>query len=685
MGGPSNYRRRKGPPSGVPVIFIPGNAVDFNEDLSALHAPTLRSQAEFLVKAIARVLKAYDHLSVDERPTKVTLLGHSMGGIVARLATTLAQPTMWQPSPVDVIITMSTPHLQPPAPLDHEMERVYGEINSVTYSDPAPLLVSICGGASDIQIVSDACALSDNLVGPDDGFAVFSTGIPGVWTGVEHQAMVWCDQVRFRVARTLLDMGESASRQGKLAAAQQWLLGRSGRRQALPTLYDTTRIDNVASSMSVLVKVTYPNERSLVDPPLAAQFCRAEESDDRSAASTHLALHFLSPRISAVVAYRLTVETEQCSDRMPTVRYSSSPGTPFYGPSHESRFFPLQDGSVTLHSHISGSPFQGYPYSTQGISIDVFQHPKCQIRSISLSVDPYASLAKATLRLRIAVFTWCIGWVATIMFFQLTQYASKGALPSFSDVVDDYRAAMCFGAAGVSAVALIIQHVGAALELPTDGLFLGLTRVTYLPLMLLAAMWSWASVALVHILQLILLSILGRVIQPPQKKSEPQVDKTPSRSAIGSRMALGLLVLGLIRFVIPYRLAFGILFLFQFTLTAYASAEGSSSRLHLLETVLLLMTLLLPINLPSLAVWGKNVWIHGQHPFPEDRAILPILPVLVMVVRQAAKWTAAFVAVVAFMFAPSRPYIVGSTANVAFIIASVLMVVNTSSAEEAQR
>ncbi|BEJ14767.1 hypothetical protein CspHIS471_0405340 [Cutaneotrichosporon sp. HIS471] len=507
---------------------------------------------------------------------------------------------MWEPSPVDVIITMSTPHLQPPAPLDHEMERVYGEINSVTYSDPAPLLVSICGGASDIQIVSDACALSDNLVGPDDGFAVFSTGIP--------------------------------------------------------------------------------------------------ESDDRSAASTHLALHFLAPTTSAVVAYRLTVETEQCSDRMPTVRYSSSPGTPFYGPSHESRFFPLQDGSVTLHSHISGSPFQGYPHSTQGINIDVYQHPKCQIRSISLSVDPYASLAKAMLRLRIAVFTWCIGWVTTIMFFQLTQYASKGALPSFSDVVDDYRAAMCFGAAGVSAVALIIQHVGAALELPTDGLFLGLTRVTYLPLMLLAAMWSWASVALVHIVQLILLSILGRVIQPAQEKSEPHAEKTPSRSAIGSRMALGLLVLGLISFVIPYRLAFGILFLFQFTLTAYASAEGSSSRLHLLETLLLLMTFLLPINLPSLAVWGKNVWIHGQHPFPEDRAILPILPVLVMVlvtsferqvdaptrVRQAAKWTTAFVAAVAFMFAPSRPYIVGSTANVAFILASVLMIVNTSSAEEAQ-
>lgn len=251
--------------------------VDFNEDFSALHAPTLRSQAQFLVKAISRVLKAYDDLPVDERPTKVTLLGHSMGGIVARLATTLAQPTMSQPFPVNVIITMSTPHLQPPALLDYEMERIYGEINSVTYSDPAPLLISICGGTSDIQIVSDACALSDDLVGPSDGFAVFSSGIPGVWTGVEHQAMVWCDQVRFRVARTLLDMGEATSRQGKLAAAHQWLLGRSGSKQALPTLDATTRIDDVAPNMSVLVKVTYPTERSLVDPPLSARFCRAED------------------------------------------------------------------------------------------------------------------------------------------------------------------------------------------------------------------------------------------------------------------------------------------------------------------------------------------------------------------------------------------------------------------------
>ncbi|TXT12243.1 uncharacterized protein COLE_02653 [Cutaneotrichosporon oleaginosum] len=296
-------------PSGHPVIFIPGNAgsykqarsigasvaaqfhkgrdttwtksvdlftVDFNEDLSALHAPTLRSQAQFLVKAIARVYRAYEHLPADERPAKVILLGHSMGGIVARLASTMAQPTMWQPSPVDVILTMSTPHLQPPAPLDPEMERIYAEINSVRYSDPSPLLISICGGTSDVQIVSDACALTNSLIGRDDGFAVFTTGIPGVWTGVEHQAMVWCDQVRYRVARTLLDMGEAASRQGKLSAAQRWLLGISETQPALPTLDTTTRVEVVASRMAILLKLTYPTEVSLVSPPVTAQFCEEE-------------------------------------------------------------------------------------------------------------------------------------------------------------------------------------------------------------------------------------------------------------------------------------------------------------------------------------------------------------------------------------------------------------------------
>lgn len=53
------------------------------------------------------------------------------------------------------------------------------------------------------------------------------------------------------------------------------------------------------------------------------------------------------------------------------------------------------------------------------------------------------------------------------------------------------------------------------------------------------------------------------------------MEKTPNRWAIGSRVALGLLLLGLIGIVVPHRLAFGILFVVQFSLTSHASTEGS--------------------------------------------------------------------------------------------------------------
>lgn len=207
-----------------------------------------------------------------------------MGGIVARLAVELSQSSL-----VDVIMTMSTPHLQPPAALDYEMERIYSEINAAHYQDPAPLLISICGGTSDVQIVSDACALSSDLVGPNDGFAVFSTGIPGAWTGVEHQAMVWCDQIRIRVARTLLDMSESVSRDSKLAVARKWLLGASEPAASEPKASEVTRLPVVTRNMSVLVKLGQINEDILVDPHLTALFCRTESDCSNQAFSIQAA------------------------------------------------------------------------------------------------------------------------------------------------------------------------------------------------------------------------------------------------------------------------------------------------------------------------------------------------------------------------------------------------------------
>lgn len=240
--------------------------VDFNEDFSAFHAQTLEEQGHFLASIIPHVLSAYRHTPPNQRPSRVMLLGHSMGGIVARLAASLVDNTT-----IDAIITMSTPHQSPPLPFESTMEDIYSTVNSASYRAPHPLLVSICGGVSDTQIVSDSCALSKELIEVDDGFAVFTTAIPGVWTGVEHQATVWCHQLRWRVARAMLDMSMETTRDAKLLAARKWLLG------GMPTHppIDALQVDVpvTASTMAILARIPTITEETLAAPPLKILHC----------------------------------------------------------------------------------------------------------------------------------------------------------------------------------------------------------------------------------------------------------------------------------------------------------------------------------------------------------------------------------------------------------------------------
>lgn len=136
------------------------------------------------------------------------MLGHSMGGIVGRAALDVVGDQ------VDSIVTLSTPHAYPPVTLDGAMDAIYDRLTSLTH----PPLVSICGGVSDTDIASDAC-----VVRGSNSLTVFTTAMNGAWSGVEHQAMVWCHQVRWRVAATLLAM--SAEPNDKVAVARRFLYG----------------------------------------------------------------------------------------------------------------------------------------------------------------------------------------------------------------------------------------------------------------------------------------------------------------------------------------------------------------------------------------------------------------------------------------------------------------------------
>ena len=267
---------------GVPVLFIPGNAgsyrqarslgsecaqyyyntvaqdptalkdgatsidfftIDFNEDFTAFHGQTLLDQAEYLNDAVAYILSLYHDPRRSQRdpslpdPSSVILIGHSMGGMVAR--TMLIMPN-YQPNSVNTIITMSTPHARPPVAFDGEIVRTYKQTNdywrnaySQKWANDNPLwhvtLISIAGGGLDTVVPSDYASLS-SLVPSTHGFTVFTSSIPNVWTGADHLAMVWCAQLVKPIVRSIFDTldvrrpGQTRPRAERMRVFERWLL-----------------------------------------------------------------------------------------------------------------------------------------------------------------------------------------------------------------------------------------------------------------------------------------------------------------------------------------------------------------------------------------------------------------------------------------------------------------------------
>ncbi|ORZ15194.1 PGAP1-like protein-domain-containing protein [Absidia repens] len=194
--------------------------VDFNEEFSALHGQSLLEQAEYINDAIDYILKLYPQARRQQQlhsdklpdPTSIILVGHSMGGIVARTTFTL---TNYQPGSIYTVITLSTPHLLPPAPFDWKISAIYDTIDSYWRHGYLPdldyrsslhevMLVSIAGGTLDNTICSDSTNVGD-LVPPTNGFTVFSTAIPHVWSAADHNEILACQPLDRILARALLD------------------------------------------------------------------------------------------------------------------------------------------------------------------------------------------------------------------------------------------------------------------------------------------------------------------------------------------------------------------------------------------------------------------------------------------------------------------------------------------------
>lgn len=134
-----------------PVLFIPGSfgaydqvrslastlshnkkqifqyfTVDFNQTMSGLHASIILSQAAFVNEGIHAIFKLYAEAEGVAMPKKIILIGHSIGGVVARTALMMSNHPRCV---VSTLVLLSAPTLAPPFPLDASLTALYTKIN----------------------------------------------------------------------------------------------------------------------------------------------------------------------------------------------------------------------------------------------------------------------------------------------------------------------------------------------------------------------------------------------------------------------------------------------------------------------------------------------------------------------------------------------------------------------------
>ncbi|CAL1282554.1 unnamed protein product [Larinioides sclopetarius] len=221
----------KGKLLGNPVLFIPGNAgshrqvrslgsvalrmghslhtntffnfftIDFNEEISALYGGTLKDQTEYVFACIKHIQSLY---SLEK---KIILIGHSMGGVIAKAVFSLPS---FNPADISLIITLAAPHKEPVVAADTAIVNFYAKIretwkyrNKKGFSDIP--VISIGGGQRDILVRSDLTSNNFQHQNVRD-IEVLTSSIPGVWVSTDHLAIVWCKQLVLTICRSLYDL-----------------------------------------------------------------------------------------------------------------------------------------------------------------------------------------------------------------------------------------------------------------------------------------------------------------------------------------------------------------------------------------------------------------------------------------------------------------------------------------------
>ena len=267
--------------SNEPIPYLDWFAVSFGEELSAFHGALLEDQIAFAARAIEHVASLYvvqrrtahGHLPTGEShserissvPLHVAILGHSMGGLVARGALLDARlgNRNRKPPLAFSLVTLASPHAYSPATTTKGAARRHARMNEAWRVGHAAArgdaslrhvaLASVAGGDRDRQVLASHASVV-GVVDARFGFEVDAGDVPTArGVSADHQCVVWCNQVIKAVANALIDAARvmsHVSHAEKSEADEPSGGGAEGRGEASydPTAYDATAYDATATA-----------------------------------------------------------------------------------------------------------------------------------------------------------------------------------------------------------------------------------------------------------------------------------------------------------------------------------------------------------------------------------------------------------------------------------------------------
>jgi hypothetical protein len=296
-------------------------------------------------------------------------------------------------------------------------------------------------------------------------------------------------------------------------------------------------------------------------------------------------------------------------------------------------------------------PFLPLPdHEPTGLNLQYFADNDCLGETeLELQIDYVGSLGKLTMRYRLVLVAFSFALALAVVRLQLIRYAASAEFVSFRHATRLFVQSQFWKMlilATIVAYSLTFAIANRALD-EYAGLFnahrllLGLQDPFFAPLVPILMLVSMGFLNLLSTALQVVLFIAAALCAVLARFLTKDGTELAQRGPIRRLITIGIL-LGIVAILVPFQFAFLVACLAQFFSAVRAQhadwrasepVEASRTSKNLANynfSVLLLMLSVLPVNVPVLAAWIRNLTVQWWTPFASHHNVLMIAPIILL-------------------------------------------------------